>query len=220
MHRLKNRGIVVLAVLGLFALSGIAMADTEDDTIVNYHIDYEQSFLALNITSLEYAPNFAELFEALSEECSLQDSEGDYSFSFDGAVVTLNDGVNPVDLGACGDFIGGFFFGPNGQTNQGMVMKFLNSIYDGPGRGCVIREFAHLGLGKVDKKQADPEFVVPDLTEPLVSDVDGFMTFETNCLHGNQGENGGPPKHVLDKWELKWPEGKPGKPAHAGGPNG
>ncbi|MDX1611901.1 MAG: hypothetical protein R3185_05990, partial [Candidatus Thermoplasmatota archaeon] len=36
---------------GLFALSGVAMADTEDDTIVNHHIDYDEGFLALNITS-------------------------------------------------------------------------------------------------------------------------------------------------------------------------
>jgi hypothetical protein len=227
-NRLKNRGIVVLAVLGLFALSGIAMADSheefdpDDDTLVNHFIDYDAGFLVLNITSLDYSPDWNEMFSALDEDCRLADEAG-YSLSFNGSDVTVNDSEGPVVLGDCGSFISGFFEGPNGQINKGMIMKFLNSIYEGPGRGCVIREFAQLEFDQENRRQADPEVdpAEASVEEPLLIEGAQFMSFETNCLHGNKGGNGGPPEHVLQKHAEKWGEGnKPGKPDHAGGPGG
>lgn len=225
MHRLKNRGIVVLAVLGLFAFSGIAMADEheeldpDDDTLVNHFIDYDEGFLALNITSLNYSPDWSGMFSALDEDCRLVDEAG-YTLSFDGSDLTINGG-DPVDAENCAPYISGFFHGPNGQINKGMIMKFLNSIYEGTGRGCVMREFAQLEFDQENRVQADPESDAPQASEeaPLLIEGADFMSFETNCIHGNRDGNGGPPAHVLSKHEGKWDGSGPGKSGSAPGRN-
>lgn len=227
MHRLKNRGIVVLTVLGLFAFSGIAMADAQDDTVVNYTYDADSDFLALNISSLEYEPNYEAAYDTFVKACTLE-GEGSFTLSYDGDTVALSDEGEEVTLDpACEDFVGGFVYGPEGQVNHGTVMSFLNSIYEGPGRGCIISQFAQTDLGKTDQQEANPDFEAPEASEeePLeIEDVE-FTTFEANCLHGppegvgGEGEGAGPPQHVLDKWAEKWGEGeKPGKPDHAGPP--
>jgi hypothetical protein len=220
--KLKNRGVVVLTVLGLFALSGLALADTQDDTVVNYTYDADEDFLALNISSLAYEPDYEAAYETFVDACTLE-GEGPFDLSYDGETVALSDAGGDVTLEeGCEEIVGGFVYGPNGQVNHGTVMKFLNSIYQGPGRGCVISQFAQMDLGKTDQQEPDPEFEVPEVSEeaPLVIEGAEFMTFETNCLHGNKGGNGGPPQSVLEKHADKWGEDGPGKPDHAGGPGG
>lgn len=210
--------MIALAVVGLLAVSGLAIASEgdPDDTVGNYHYDAVNDFLFWNVTSLEnQSVNYDLLYAALLDDCTLDD--GPYTYSYNGDAITLT----PPVADNCAALTGGFVYGPNFQINHGSVMKLVNSLMDGAqGRGCVIREFARSGVGKDDKQMADSEFIAPDpATEAIGSNSVEFVTFETNCLHGKKGEgegvSAGPPAHVLEKKATKaaekWPEGKPGK---------
>ncbi len=212
MQKLKNRWVVFLAVLGLFALSGIALAAGDEDTVFNYGYDQDSQFFAWNVTSLDWEPN-QELLDELLEEnpslagdewglllaaCGLESEEGldpmEYGYTFDGDTISLyelDEGSfdpetqDPFDTGDCGDFQGGYVTGPSGQVNHGMFLKLFNSIYDGPHRGCLVRHIAGSKLGKDDQKvEADPEFEAPEEIESI---DDGRITFTTvgaDCLKG------------------------------------
>lgn len=212
MERLKSRAVVVLAVFGLFALSGVAMAATaeSDDTVGNYYYDVDNDFLMFNVTSDEDP----ESFDELQENCTLDE---EYGYSYDGTEIDLTPAVED----GCSDVTGDFAYGPNGQINHGTIMKLINGLYEGQQRGCVIREFAQTDLGKTDQQAADPDFEAPDPSEeePIENQEEfTFENFTTNCLHGPNGEdvepedgdgNGGPPPHVLEKWDGQGP-GKSG----------
>jgi hypothetical protein len=234
-QKLKNRWVVFLAVLGLFALSGIALAAGDEDTVFNYGYDQDSQFFAWNVTSLDWGPDYEALaealgletpYDALEELCGLQDAETapiEYTYDFDAETgkVTVDVEGDPMD---CGDFQGGYVTGPSGQVNHGMFLKLFNSIYDGPHRGCLVRHIAGSKLGKDDQKvEADPEFEAPEEIESI---DDGRITFTTvgaDCLKGpdiddEDGDHHGPPDHVLEKKAEKqekkadkWGDGGPGK---------
>ncbi len=218
MKRLRSKAVIALTVLGLMAMSGIAIADgheqEKNDTVGNYAYDADRKFFFWNATSLQtpivdYDTDYATLLD----ECTL--GADTYGYSLTAGEITLDPAVSED----CSPLNGGFIFGPNGQTNHGQLMKLVNSLIEGQGRGCIIREIAKSGVGKEDRQTADPEFVAPDPAEAISGTV-AFTTFETDCLHGKKGANeaggqGGPPAHVLqkkaEKQAQKWPDGKPGK---------
>jgi hypothetical protein len=213
-ERLSRTAVIVLAALGLTALSGIALAadDGGNDTVFNFGYDEDSQFFMWNVTSLEYDPSFEELeetlgdddpeaqadLEALLEACGLAAPEGEealeYGYTFDGETIelfALTDGSfdpeadEPVDVGECGELSGGYVTGPEGQVNHGMFLRLFNSLYDGPNRGCLVRHIAQSDLGKGEQQiEADPEFEAGETVEPI---EDGRVTFETavtDCLHG------------------------------------
>lgn len=236
MHRLKNRGIVVLAVLGLLAFSGIAMAsDNEEtdpaaDTIFNY--DSDGPFLFWNVTSLDYEPDAGLLTESLFENyqdllesCSLNSGADFDGYEIDGEELTLFDGDNEVDPESlderCGELFWGDATGPNGQVNHGMFVKLFNELYDmydGPAkRGCLIRHIAQdpeLGKGDQQVKVSDVEEPDPGAEEePIVGSFD-FTTVQADCIKGKDGNGNG------NRGKPEWAgNGKPPWAGQKGGPN-
>lgn len=232
MKRLRSRTVVFLAVVGLFAFSGIALAAGDDDTVFNYGYDQDSQFFAWNVTSLDWEPDYAELaeelgfdsdFEVLQELCGLQDPEAEpveYTYDFDGESggITVYLEGEPVD---CATFQGGYVTGPSGQVNHGMFLRLFNSIYDGPAKGCVVRHVAQSDLGKDDQQvKSDPEFETPETVESITGGTINFTTAVADCQKGpdhddENGERGGPPAHVLekkaDKLADKWDGNHPGK---------
>ncbi|HUF15645.1 MAG TPA: hypothetical protein VMQ46_07135 [Acidimicrobiia bacterium] len=246
MRRVKRGGIAVLAIIGLFALSGLAMAatDEENDTVFNYGYDEDSQFFMWNVTSLDYEPDqeaLAEIlfadFDELLEACGLAAGEGEdeivYGYTFDGESITLHEldseGIfdpeaEGIDPGDCGELNGGYVTGPNGQVNHGMFMKLFNSLYDGPNRGCVVRHIAQSDLGKDDQQVlADPEFEPEEDPEPIEDGNVSFTTVGADCVHSDTGDdvegagNGG--RRGPPQHVLdKWGEdGKPGKSGSAPG---
>ncbi len=231
---MRDKAVIALAVAGLFAGSGIAMADSHQeekyDTVFNYGYDAGNQFLIWNVSSLDYQPNDEALlgalypdFESLREACSLTpDVVGGYSVDAEGG-ITLNL-IADLPPGCESLTGGGFVTGPNGQVNHGMFMKLFNSLYDGPRKGCLVRHLAHTDLGKTEdtKVQAIPGYEAPEDPVTITDGVIAFTTEAADCIKGKKGDGGagtgGPPAHVLEKKAEKaaekLSEGKPGK-----GPN-
>lgn len=215
MKRLSRMAVIVLAALGLAALSGIALAaDDGDDTVFNYGYDEGSQFFMWNVTSLDYEPDYDALDEtlgeggtvaedgldALLEACGLAAPEGseplEYGYTFDGETIelfALTEGSfdpevdEPVDVGECGELTGGYVTGPQGQVNHGMFLKLFNSVYDGPNRGCLVRHIAQSDLGKGDQKiEADPDFEGDETVQPIEDGSVTFTTAVTDCLRGRE----------------------------------
>lgn len=214
MKRFRTRVVTLVAVIGLVAVSGVALASS-DDTVFNYGYDQDSQFFVWNVTSLDYSPDLDALeeglegpdFEALLEACGLGAGEGEdpieYGYTFDGEsiqVYELTDGefdpesddpiesAGPVD---CGDFEGGYVAGPQGQVNHGMFLKLFNEVYSGAKRGCVLRHIAGSDLGKGDQQiQADPDFEADDTVAPIEDGTIVFTTAGADCVPG-QKKNGG-----------------------------
>ena len=212
MKRLSRTAVIVLAALGLTALSGIALAAGGDDTVFNYGYDEGSQFFMWNVTSLEYDPDYEALdetlgdedpeatddLEALLEACGLAAPEGaeaiEYGYTFDGETVelfALTDGFfnpetdEPFEVGECGEVTGGYVTGPQGQVNHGMFLKLFNSMYDGPKRGCLVRHIAQSDLGKGDQQvEADPDFEADETVQTIEDGSVIFTTAITDCLHG------------------------------------
>lgn len=227
MHRLKSRGIITLTVIGLFAFSGIAMADTEDDTVFNYGYVEDEQFLIWNVSSIDYELTGSTSFEDLETTCSVDGETYTFTYQVDeetGEVTLLSiepkeePTDEPVEGVECGDFNAVQVTGPEGQVNHGMFLKAFNEAYEGEGRGCLVRHLAQSSLG------IENQVTVEEAAE-IQFDGEGEVTFEgfaANCIHGNpfadgegaEGEGvGGPPQEVLDRFEG----GTPGKPADVGG---
>lgn len=171
--------------------------------------------------------------EALFEACGLEtpDEPTSYGYTFDGETISLfeldeegnfDPEGEPTDLGDCGSMNGGFVAGPNGQVNHGVFLKLFNSMYDGPNRGCLVSQIAKSGLGKGDQKVKPGDVDTEDeAEEPATTVEDGRVTFTTataTCNRGpstkgdgddedeeNEGQRGGPPQHVLDKFGGEHP---------------
>ncbi len=229
MKRLGKRAVAILTAMGLLAISGIAMA-ADDDTVFNFGYDESNQFFYWNVTSLEHGSGYETLEDAL-EACGLEAAEGEdsveYGYTFDGETLTvfslteegeLDEPLESVDVGECEGFVGGFVTGPQGQVNKGMFLKLFNLIYDGPGRGCLVRHLAQSSLGMGDQMvQADPDFEAAEEGEEALTIEDGRVTFTTattGCLNGpgngngnddNDSGQGGPPQFVLDRFGGEHP---------------
>jgi hypothetical protein len=148
----------------------------------------------------------------------------------DGVVVSfpnrpaeeVADDLEPADTpieysGAGGDcgVSGGDVSGPNGQVNHGMFMKLFNSLYDGLGRGCVVRHLAQSDLGKGDQQvQAGDETVVDPVGAGDTGTID-FTSVEADCERGKKAED------EAGDTDLDAQAGNSnGRPDHAGKPDG
>lgn len=208
---MKKRLTVLLAVFGLLATSGIALAqeETEDgDTVFNFGYDTENGVLVWNTSPTDG-----------THDCSLGELgelNTTYEVRADGLVYVtdLTDSTNaPVEFpprpeeevaddlepatdplvydvesecGLSGDEVAG----PNGQVNHGMFMKLFNSTFDGRARGCVNRHLAQSDLGKGDQQIQVPDVDPED--EPVATGDTGVITFETvitTCLHERDEED-------------------------------
>ncbi len=197
MKKLKRSAIATFVALGLFVSSGIAVAETlEDDvpeeetidtelmadTLFSFGYDLMNGLLLWNISSID-------------EPCALPTSEES---------ETDPEAESDPDC----ELTEGEVAGPNGQVNHGMFMKLFNSLYEGTGRGCVVRHLAQSDLGKGDQQvKGGEEEAEPDASEVEDEYEVDFTTIETLC-HEDDAEDA----------ELE-EEGK-GKPAWAGKPEG
>lgn len=236
MTRLRNKAVISLTIVGLLAMSGIAMASShqeeKNDTVFNYGYDQENQFLLWNISSLDYQVDEETLAEALFENysalfmaCALAPADGVVplfdGYSFSEGTVTLTLGTEPAELpeGCNPAMFGGVVTGPNGQVNHGMFMKLFNSLYQGQGKGCLVRHLAQSQLGKDDQKvQASQDYVAPEDPIAIEAGTVVFTSEDADCIHGKKAKDGdesnrgGPPEHVLLKQAEKWgADGKPGK---------
>lgn len=217
MHKLKSRGIIVLTVIGLFALSGIALADGHDsiepgdDTLLNLGAD--EQFLFWNVTSFE----FEEAQETV-DTCALMDRTFTYVIDGDGLELTETDPDPEADLSECAAVLFADVTGPNGQVNHGMFMKTFNEwygeMYEGDAkRGCLVRHLAHQDFGKSQQEEENGG-AEPAIFEGTVD----FISIVDDCIKDDKGGgNGGPPTSVLEKHAGKWDGNGPGKSGSAPG---
>jgi hypothetical protein len=261
MRRLIKPGITAFVLFGLLVGSGVAWAQEEAsepedaetaqdaDTLFSFGYDILHRFFGWNLSALDglfdcslegtYTATYgAPTDDGVIPVDDLQDEAGVVIFP-ERPEEELAEGLEPVGApfpysGAdseCG-VSGADVTGPAGQVNHGMFMKLFNSLYDGTGRGCVVRHLAQSDLGKGDQQVApdeDPDF------EPVVGGESGqidFASVETDCEHGKKSENQadidaqttGRPDHAGKPEGTGKPEntGKPddaGKPGHAGKPD-
>jgi hypothetical protein len=212
---------IATAVLGLFALSGLAAAaehdtDETNDTVFNYGYDEENKVLvwgtapadSLYDCTLENGP--IDTTYGPSEDGVIQvpllESEGVLVMFPPQPESELDDDVLPADEpanytgsdGECG-VTGVLVPGPSGQVNHGMYLKAINSVFEGQGRGCINRYIARSGLGKDDQ-----QIHVPDVTDsPELMEGDGgtidFSTVLADCQRGNETELTGQDKAAAKK---------------------
>lgn len=210
MDRLRNRLVVGLTALAVFAFAGMALADEGDDTVFNYGYDEGSRFFYWNVTSLENSSSPGatdetpeateeEQLEAVLAACGLEGDDPDnpdvYTYTFDPAtglttVTADNDaggGEGEADEIVCGAFNGGDVTGPAGQVNHGMFLKLFNEKFEGEGgRGCLVSQIARSGLGKGDQQVRAGDSTEP--TEEETEIVEGtiiFSTVTTDCQRGN-----------------------------------
>jgi hypothetical protein len=185
MEQLKRKGIVLLTIVGLLAFSGLASAaedtveDPPEDTTFNIAYDESLGVFLWGVTVDDDLPD--------GVDCSLANGDVDVTYGDPGP-----DGVIPVTYSAPDAacvISGAEVAGPEGQVNHGMFMKLFNSLYEGQGRGCLVRYLAQSGLGRGDQQitvaDVDPAFV------PVAADDTGTVTFFTaaaDCQRGNEDQ--------------------------------
>lgn len=202
MKKLKRPAIVTLVAMGLLVSSGVALAETSEtgvieeeatdtelvmDTLFSFGYDLINGLFLWNISSH-------------NEPCALPTAE-----------------ETQTDPGAESDpdceLTGGEVAGPNGQVNHGMFMKLFNSLYEGTGRGCVVRHLAQSDLGKGDQQVKGGEETETETDSVAVEsdteEIVDFTTVETVCQHGPGSGD-----------ELESEDDGTGKPPWAGKPEG
>jgi len=197
MKKRKRTGIAILALMGLFISSGMALADpleTEEEptdsevlaeTLFSFGYDLINGLLLWNISSVD-------------EPCTLPTGD------------EAEPEVEPdPDADPECELTGGEVAGPNGQVNHGMFIKLFNSLYDGNARGCVIRHLAQSDLGKGDQQVKVGDEVESEETDDTAP-ID-FTTVEADC------EKGGDDTELVEGNGNGNGNGK-GKPANAGKP--
>ncbi len=205
MKNLKRSALATLVAMGLFVGSGIALAETSVDEAVAPG-DTDAELMADTIFSFGYDlinGLFLWNMSSIDEPCALPSPADD-------------EPAEPAADPEC-ELTGGEVAGPNGQVNHGMFMKLFNSLFEGTGRGCVVRHLAQSDLGKGDQKvKGDEEAGESEGEAPDSENSIDFTTIETSCSQGagggDEAEEDGPDD------ELEG-EGK-GKPPWAGKPKG
>ncbi|MGH8951153.1 MAG: hypothetical protein ACRDX9_06995 [Acidimicrobiia bacterium] len=241
MRRLKRPGLAVLISIGLLVAPGAAWAqtdepavdveDTEDraDTLFNFGYDLINRLFVWNLSALdgiydctlENGPLTATYGETSSEGVvpvdNLEDDAGVVSFPNrpeEEVADDLEAADAPIEYnGADGDcgVSGGDVSGPNGQVNHGMFMKLFNSLYDGPGRGCVIRHLAQSDLGKDDQQVQAGDVTIVDPVQAGDTGTIDFSSAQADCEHGK--------KDAGDEVAETEAATQGGKPDHAGKPD-
>ncbi|HEX6287277.1 MAG TPA: hypothetical protein VFZ80_07310 [Acidimicrobiia bacterium] len=209
---MKRRLTIMLAVVGMLASAGIAAAAEEDpedrdDTVFNYGYDEENHVLlwgahptdGLYDCSLEMQGNLIASYGLTEDglvivETLHDDDEAVVVFQPTPEGELSDEFEEPAELpaeytGPGGECVvgGGVVEGPNGQVNHGMIMKLFNSVYEGPGRGCLVRHLAKSDFGKHDQQINVPDVDTEengDLSEVDDAEI-AFQTALTDCEHGN-----------------------------------
>jgi len=203
-----------------------------DDTLFNFGYDLLNRLFLWNLSALDG------VFDCTLENGELTATYGDTSDEGVVPVDNLEDGAGTVvfpnrpadqvadDLepadspvaysgadGECG-VSGGEVTGPNGQVNHGMFMKMFNSLYDGRGRGCVVRHLAQSDLGKGDQQIQAGEDADFEAVEAGDTGTVEFTTAEADCEHGRKAGSADGEAEL----EAQSGDGANGKPDHAGKP--
>jgi hypothetical protein len=204
---------------------------SENDTLFNFGYDLINRIFVWGLSALdgvydctlENGPLTATYGEAGDNDVipvdELEDEAGVVSFPNRPADEVADD-LEPADApieysgadGECG-ISGGDVPGPNGQVNHGMFMRLFNRIYDGTGRGCVVRHLAQSDLGKGDQQvQAGDDDVIEPVEAGDTGTID-FTSVETDCERGNKDRD------EAGDSELAQSGSSNGKPDHAGKPD-
>lgn len=205
MKRLKRTGVVAIALAALLVSSSVAWADDEideapgdtADTTFNFGYDLINRVLVWSIAPLggQYDCSLEGTLTATYGEGTdegtipvddLQGDDGTVSFPAT-PEDELDEGVEPAEGpvtyegsdGPCG-VVAGEVSGPNGQVNHGMFMKLFNSLYEGQGRGCIVRHLAQSDLGKGPQKVKAGEDAIEPVTTGDTGVID-FTSVETTC---------------------------------------
>jgi hypothetical protein len=203
----------------------------ENDTLFNFGYDLVNRIFVWGLSALdgvydctlENGPLTATYGEAGDDDVipvdDLEDESGVVSFP-NRPADEVGDDLEPADApieysgadGECG-VSGGDVSGPNGQVNHGMFMKLFNRLYEGTGRGCVVRHLAQFELGKGDQQvQAGDDEVVDPVEAGDTGTID-FSSVEADCERGNRD------KDEAGDSDLAQSERSNGKPDHAGKPD-
>ena len=212
----------------------IVIEDSEDgdDTLLNFGYDVVNRLFLWNLSALDG------IYDCTLENGPLTATYGETSGTglvpvdnLEGAAGVVEfpnrpadqvaDDLEPADspvsyTGADGDcgLSGGEVSGPNGQVNHGMFMKLFNSLYDGRGRGCVVRHLAQSDLGKGDQQVQANDPTPFESVEAGDTGTAEFTSAESDCEHGRKaGEQDG-----AAELEAQGGNGSNGKPDHAGKP--
>jgi hypothetical protein len=200
MPKLKRAAFTTFVVIGLLAGSGVAAAADDEadeilevgqvvDTLFSFGYDLINRMFVFNLSALDG--------------------------SLDCPLVEGTPGVESSDT-ECGTS-GLEVSGPNGQVNHGMFVKLFNSLWQGPGRGCVVRHLAQSELGKGDQQVKPGDTSDTDSEEPGVIDL---TTVETHCLNPNKStleDITGKPESA-GKPDTAGKHDSVGKPDHTDGP--
>ena len=213
----------------------VEVEDTEDgaDTLFNFGYDLINRLFLWNLSALdgiydctlENGPLTATYGETSSDGVvpvdNLEDEAGAVTFPNrpeEEVADDLEAADTPIEYsGAEGDcgVSGGDVSGPNGQVNHGMFMKLFNSLYDGPGRGCVVRHLAQSDLGKGDQQVQAGDVTVVDPVQAGDTGTVDFSTAQADCEHGKKADDEAAGAEVA----TQAGNGSNGKPDHAGKPD-
>jgi hypothetical protein len=215
MHNLKRSALATFVAMGLFVGSGIALAETSADEVVEQG-ETDAELMADTLFSFGYDlinGLFLWNISSIDEPCALPTTED-------------SEPAEQVAEPDC-ELTGGEVAGPNGQVNHGMFMKLFNSLFEGTSRGCVVRHLAQSDLGKGDQQVKGGE----EEAESDAADAEGdyvfeFTTVETLCQKVD-GDDEVAELEAEGKGKPPWagkPEGKgkpdsPGKSGSAPGKN-
>lgn len=230
---------VSLVVGALMAITGVAAASEHEDTEINYGYDEESQILVFNTSStdgayvctLQTSPTNTEYevayvtSDGIIEVSGLTSGGADIMFEPRPAEELGEDtepATEPGDYETATEcqLQATQVTGPAGQVNHGMFMKALNSLYDGPHRGCVVRHFAQFDLGKGDQQilasDADPNFE-PGAGEAEFTGTVEFTSIVTDCERKTEedGEAAGIQGNGKGKGRPEW-AGQKGGPNSAG----
>ncbi|MGH8947523.1 MAG: hypothetical protein ACRDXF_01595 [Acidimicrobiia bacterium] len=246
MRTLRRFGVTALVLTGLLAGSGVALAQTDDedvieiedaedvnDTLFNLGYDIFNRLFLWNLSALDgifdcalengvLTATYGETSEAgLVPVENLEGVAGVVEFPNRPADEVADD-LEPADApvayagadGECG-LSGGEVSGPNGQVNHGMFMKLFNSLYEGRGRGCVVRHLAQSDLGKGDQQIQANDTTPFESVEAGDTGTVEFTSAEADCEHGRTAGE----QDVGPESDAQAGNGSNGKPDHAGKPD-
>lgn len=222
---MRNKMIVLAAIVGLLAASGVAYADTEEDTgqepdtTFNFGYDEENGVFVwgasdsdglydCTLENGELQATYTRVDDSHLLVEDLQDEDGTVELEPNEDHEDFEEGLEAAaypgpdeECAVSGDFVAG----PEGQINHGMFLRLFNLMYDGPGRGCLIRHIAQSDLGKGDQ-QVNEDVDTTDVAEDPEDGTIEFETVMTKCNHG--------PETLVES-----EDGETARPAHAGRPD-
>ena len=213
--------IVLATVFSLLIVTSAALAaedeEGDENTVFNFGYDSENQVFVWGASSTDGTADCTLIGVHQTKYVTI-----DGRFWVDDLLTEAGDPVTfpvrddetaePVPYASDGEcaLSGGRVSGPNGQVNHGMFMKLFNSMFEGRGRGCVMRHLAKSDLGKGDQMVKVPDVDDEVLTAPESGTID-FESVLTQCAQHEDGEDA-----AEDEGDGKGKGKGKGKPDHAG----